>query len=274
MATQLAPNSANLNYTQPMGGLPIDNGLYTQGSTQLYHYGSRIMTLDGRVFKYAKSVGALLSGFGAAHYGTQNIGAVVPAAIAVGDRQNIALTIASGDGYAADGVVAKDELVGAYVVLGHGESKVQNRMIIKNTAVASGGGTTYVDLDGDIELAMTASSSYCEIVLNPYRYLYKGALEYQAFMCVPPINVTSGYSFWGQTWGPCWVTPGGADASPGDSANDRMAYFVGDGTVNFGTSLSGGSLASHVPHQPAGFCIDRTANGTSALPLIMLQISI
>ena len=270
MRRELSISSRNLHWNNlPIGGYPVENGLYTQSEFQEFHYGTRCMTPDGRVFKYCGSKTALLSGFGAANYAALNIGAVLPAAVSVGSREWIKITIASGDGYAGDGVIAEDELVGAYVVMGHGESLVQNRMIIKNSAVASGGGTTYVKLDGAIEQIMTASSSYCEVLMNPYKYLAKGSLEYNAFMCVPSQNVTSGYSFWGQTWGPCWITPGGVDASPGDTVNDRTAYFVGDGSVNFGTALT-----VETGYQLAGFCIDTTAIGTSAAPFIMLQISV
>ncbi len=89
-------------------------------------------------------------------------------------------------------------------------------------------------------------------------------------MGVPADNKTATYWCWIQSWGPCWVKPGGGDGTPGDTINDRTAYFVGDGTVNFGTVIE----ALEIGHQLAGFCIDVTASGTSALPLIMLQISI
>lgn len=270
MPTEITPSALNLSIEMEEEGRPLNNGLYKQTSDQKFHYGKRIITFDGRIFKYGGSKTALLSGFGAANYtsAANIIGAVLPAAVAVSDRI-VTVTIASGDGYAGDGVVAKNELVGAYVVMGHGESLVQNRVIVANDAVASGGGTTKITLDGAIEQIMTASSSYCEIQLNPYKYLGKGALEYNAFMCVPSQNVTSGYNFFGQTWGPCWITPGGADATPGDSANDRTVYFVGDGSVNGGTALTVES-----GYQKAGFIIDSTANGTGALPLVMLQLSV
>jgi len=276
MSTNLSPLVMQPAFRE--GSLPTDlvsateldrMGLYVIETTQRHVYGQRLLTVDGRVFKYCHSLGSLLSGFGAANIAPYNIGAVLPAAAAVGDTE-VLVTIASGDGYAADGVVAENELIGAYVVMGNGESLVQNRMIIGNTAVASGGGTCTIKLDGGIANAMTISSSYCEIILNPYKYLSKGAYEYQAFMCVPALNAATGYNFWGQTWGPCWVTPGGADATPGSSADDRTAYFVGDGSVNFGTYVI--SLARG--HQLAGFAIEMTTTSITACPLIMLQISI
>jgi len=245
-----------------------EQGIVSLETVQRHIFGRRAITWDGKVFKYCHSLGTLLSGFGAANIATQNIGAVIPVAAAVGDPE-ITVTIASGDGYAGDGVIAKNELVGALLVCGNGESLVQNRTIMANTAVAANGGTCRLRLDYPIANIMTAASSYVEIVMNPYKYLSKGAYEYHAFMCVPAVNAASGYNFWGQTWGPCWVCPGGADATPGNTVNDRTAYFVGDGSVNFGTSLT-----VETGYQIAGFCIDNTAGPVSALPLIMLQLSI
>lgn len=253
---------------------PIDRtGIYKLGvgaieTTQRFDFGTRNITQDGRVFKYCHSLGTLLSGFGAANIAPYNIGAVLPAATAIGDTE-VLVTIASGDGYAANGVVAKNELVGAYLVMGNGESLVQNRMITKNPVVASGGGTCLVTIDVPCTDVMTISSSYCEIILNPYRYLSKGAYEYNAFMCVPVRNCTTGYNFWGQTWGPCWVTPGGGDTTPGSSVDDRTAYFVGDGSVNYGTQID-----EERGHQCAGFGIDTNSASLTAAPLLMLQISI
>jgi len=259
----------NVNVVTETDGRPVDNNLYKQSATQLFRCGKRIMTWDGRVFRYGGSKTALLAGFGAANYFTVSLHvgfAVVPTAIAAG-QDWADVTVAASMGYGTAGFL-EDELVGGYVVFGHGTEKVQNRCIVKNQAMSNVGGTMRIWLDGPIETAQTVTVDGAELYPNPYKYLGKGNLEYNAFMGVPAINVTSTYWAFMQTWGPCWVTPGGADTSPGDTANDRVAIWVGDGSVNFvyNSTLENG-------YQVAGFCIDTTANGTSALPLIMLQIT-
>jgi len=259
----------NVNVVTETDGRPVDNNLYKQSATQLFRYGKRIMTWDGRVFRYAGSKTALLAGFGAANYFTVSLHvgfAVLPTAIAAG-QDWADVTVAASMGYGAAGFL-EDELVGGYVVFGHGTSKVQNRCVVKNQAMSDAGGTMRIWLDGPVETAQTVAVDGAELYPNPYKYLGKGSLEYNAFMGVPAINVTSTYNAFMQTWGPCWVTPGGGDTSPGDTANDRVAIWVGDGSVNFvyNSTLENG-------YQVAGFCIDTTANGTSALPLIMLQIT-
>ncbi len=237
---------------------------------QAHPYGRRYLTWDGKVFKYCAALGTLNAGYGAANGANVTvarlINSVTPLAYVAGQNE-ITVTIAATEGYAGDGVVAEHELVGAQIVLGHGAAALtEQRTIMANTAVASGGGTTRVRLDEPLALAHAAGVA-CECPLNPYRYLVSGNYNYNAFMAVPNQVVTSGYNWWGQTAGPCWCVPGGGDASPGDTVNDRMAFFVGDGSVNFGTSLT-----IETGYQFAGYCIDTTASGTSAMPLIYLML--
>lgn len=247
-------------------------GIYQDEATQRFIPGTRFTGWDGRVFKYSKSKSvALLAGRGAANYSSVvNISVTLPT-IAAGDRTAI-LPFASGDGVAANGVLADKELVGGYLVTGHAGAVVMNRLIVDTDGigVSGTGGSITLTFDGPFSDALT--TPFTEVVLNPYRYLgvNEDAHDYQAVMCVPAAVTTATYYFWGQTWGPCWVTPGGADNVPGNSVNDRALYFVGDGTVNGGTVIDALSQG----HQLAGFLIDETANGTGGLPLVMLQISI
>ena len=254
-------------------------GIYAIETTQRHIFGRRYITWDGKVFKYCHALDTIYAGRAAWNGAGTDVSALInsttPAAYSIGDRQ-IKVTIASTEGYSADGVIDEDELAGAYIVIGHGSATTtENRTVIGNTAVGSGGGTTIVTLDYPLAVAHSSGVA-CELPLNPYGYCLGTSLAavVQAAVSVPCVYVTSGYNFWGQTWGPCWITPGGADSSIGNTANDRMAYFVGDGTVNGGEALSGGSLASHVPYQPAGFIIDGTEVGTGCMPLVMLQLSI
>jgi hypothetical protein len=244
---------------------------YTLETVKRYTYGTRAITWDGKVFKYGHSLGTIYPGYGAFNGAGADvstlINSVTPAAIVIGDRKTT-ITIAATEGYAAGGVVAEDELAGAYMVIGHGAATTtENRTIIGNSASPSGGGviTVYVDYP----FAVThAAGVACEIPLNPYQYLI-AASEVASVMGVANIYATTGYNLWLQTWGPCWCVPGGGDATPGDTANDRMMYFVGDGSTNGAYALT-----LETGYQPAGFIIDATEVGTGCMPLVMLQISI
>jgi len=245
-------------------------GIYQEEATQRFVPGTRSLTWDGRVFKYGKSRDATLkSGFGAFNDSSAVNISVTGASIAEGDRETV-LVFAATDGVGEDGVCADKELVGGYWVTGHGVTTVQNRLIVDTdgVGVTGVGGNITLTLDGPVSDVLV--TPWTEVVLNPYRYLKKEGGQYASVMGVPACNVAATNYCWIQTWGPCWVTPGGGDTTPGDTINDRTAYFVGDGSVNFGTVIN----ALNYSHQQAGFCIDETASGTSALPLIMLQISI
>lgn len=228
------------------------------------------MTWDGRVYKYGHAAAEIKSGYGAFNAGTHYGDYVVmpTAGAAIGDSR-ITVTIDSSAGYAGDGALAKDELAGGYIVLDHNTEDSQTRLILGNTAVASSGGTSILDLESPIALAALTVASGSEITLNPYAHLSSASNSYASVMGVPAVTAQATYNAWIQTWGPCWVTPGGSDASPGDTAGDRSMYFVGDGSVN-----GAYGLAIETGYQLAGFMIDETASGTSGQPLIMLQISI
>ena len=260
-----------------LGGGPMDlsgtaeYGPYAVSTTQYHAYGRRMITWDGKVFKYGKSIAKLAAGYGAFNLALADvsdiINSVTPAAIVAGDRKTT-ITIAATEGYASDGVIALNELAGAQIVVEHsGQYTTEQRTIVSNTAGASGGSVITVEVDYPFALAHAAGVS-CEIPFNPYRYL-GAASEVASVMGVPNIVIASGSNGWIQTYGPCWCVPGGGDSTPGDSANDRMVFFVGDGSVNGGTSAT-----IETGYQPAGFIIDTTEVGTGCMPLVMLQISI
>jgi len=246
-------------------------GVYCDDAAQRYIAGTRHITWDGKVFKYSKSYSAaLLSGFGAGNASnTCNIN-VTGATVTAGDRTTV-LAADSTCGVAADGVLADKELVGGYWITGHGVSTVQTRTIIdtEGVSVSGVGGNITLTLDGPV--SNTLATPFTEVVLNPYRYLIRGNVGgYSSIMGVPAANRTAAYWGWIQTWGPCWITPGGDSGSIGDTGEERMTYFVGDGAVNGAVELSGGVAG----YQPAGCILDSTTGATDALPLIMLQLSI
>ena len=235
--------------------------------------GDRVVTPDGRVFRYAKvGTAGVLSGFGATARTASNISVLAPAQPdgcgAIGDRK-VKITIAAGDGIAVDGVVALDELKGGYIVLNNQGSSPMCRCILGNTAVASGGGTTIVTLDGPLTAAVVSGTGYTEILLNPFSFveIFGGTAtnEKQSAFGVPAVTGTVGQYLWLQTWGPLFVTPGGG-TTPGDSNNDRSVYFVGDGSIN-----GGAHITDENGYQLAGFILD---SGATTPPFIMLQISI
>jgi hypothetical protein len=270
MSTELGVSGLSLSLDQEPAGRPIDNGLYNESSNQLFWYGKRIMTFDGRVFRYSGSKTALLAGYGAFNYttaATQN-GAVLPSAT-LADARKVDITIANTNGYGG-GAIGKDELVGGYIEIQESGKSAITRMIVSNDYVSTAGGVISVGLDGNLVEAYT-TSAWADMMLNPYRYLGRSGsgLQTNAVMGVPTINRTSTYNGWIQTWGPCWCVPGGDTSVIGQASNNREVFFVGDGAVNSGLTLTVES-----GYQRAGFIIDSTSSTVAALPMVMLQISI
>jgi hypothetical protein len=264
-----------------------------------YNVGDRVVTPDGRVFRYSKAAtGGVKSMVGASILKALKVTtvAVLPAqsvingpvinqfganatttAGAVGSNV-ITVTIASGDGVAANGAIAADELRGGYIVYNHGSTQYpQNRGIIGNSAVASGGGTCNVYLDAAISPVVIGSTTYsavvvgtttAEVFLNPYNNMVAGDVAgdgFQTFLGVPATLATVGQYFWLQTWGPCWIT---SDSLTADDVNDRTVYFQNNGSIKARTEATGDL------YQPAGVVMDNSSTGASNSPFVMLQISI
>jgi hypothetical protein len=246
-----------------------------------FNVGDRVTLPDGRVFRFSLAAGTCNPEVGAYNPQKTFANAVAPAqsviqspiqgqviqAGALGSTV-VTMTVAAGGGSLGTGVVAVDELRGGYIVVGNGANQhPQFRGIIGNSAVAAGGGSCDVYLDAALTTAVTVGTTNIETLLNPYAGL-KGdnaGGAYVSFLGLPAVVATVGQYFWLQTWGPVWVT---SDSLTADDADDRVVYFVDNGSLKSRTD-AGGTL-----FQPAGFCMDASSAGSSNAPMVMLQISI
>ena len=246
-------------------------GYYATETTQRYAWGTRGITWDGKVFKYGRSKATLYAGYGAVNAASIDVSDLLnsnhPSTIAVGDR-SVLVAVAANDTY-NEGGIAEDELVGAQFVVGHGAAATtEQRTVIGNESIAAAtAGNIKVYMDAPF--ALTHTTGFCELPLNPYGYLTRTDPGIASVMGVPVITATTGQMLWIQTWGLCWCVPGGADATPGDSQNHRTVVFVGDHTVN-GVDI----ITLENGYQVAGFITDSTEAATGAMPMVMLQISI
>lgn len=244
-------------------------GYYAKETTQRYVWGTRGITWDGKVFKYGRSKDTLYAGQGALNGASIDVSDLINSnhtlTINVGDRA-VLVTVAAGEGY-NNGAIAEDELAGAMFVVGHGAAATtETRTVIGNEAVVAGGGVIMVYLDAPFAIEHT--TGFMELPLNAYGYLLMPANTIGSVMGIPNIAVTTGQQFWLQTWGMCWVKPGGADASISGAWQNRQVFFVGDGSVN-GADV----ITIEDGYQCAGFTTDSCEAG-GAMPMVMLQISI
>ena len=235
-----------------------------QEAIQRYVCGTRYTTWDGRVYKYCHAIGGCDGGKGAKNWGGVVNIAEDALAIVAGDRF-ITITPGASDGYSTDGEVYENELAGGFFISHH--PTVQIRGITGNTA----GDAVAIRVYLDAPITSADTDPYCEIMLNPYLYIDQTASNlWQSVMCVPNNAITALNYFWGQTYGPCWVSAGIDWASIGDTENERSVYFTNDGTVNGAVQVTGDADGE----QHAGFIIDMTSAAADALPFVMLQISI
>lgn len=238
--------------------------IYNADSTQKYALGTRLQ-MDDRVFRYACAGAAgVNAGYGAFFKVTTTLGLgyeAIHVAASAGDK-TVTLTEAG---------ITADKWAGGYIVLGHNSDATrQNRRIISNTAT-DGDVHVVVTLDGPLHVALTTSEGV-EIIPNIYSNLQTTALqEYNSVAGVPAVTTTTGKYFWVQTWGPCWITPGGT-GTPGSTAHERTVYFVGDGSINGDVGLLDPTTEPE-RRQVAGFIIQQDSSGSGGPPFVMLQVS-
>lgn len=250
--------------------------LYTQSAIQRYALGTRLMTPDGRVFRYAKCSATRTTGFcmmfNGGIFATVGVdgGAVLPIAIVAGDK-TVTVTIAATDGSnqgeyeAADGAVAKNELFGGYLVVYGASNDRENRMIIANTAKDAGAGTILITVEEPFTEAHAATIKV-EILANPWATLAMVAEDYISVAGFPACgNVTVNYYFWCQTWGPIRIS--GQNYNLGEVAGERNLWFGPDGSIR-SSAIQGASNC----RQHAGFLLPRTS-ASIGNTFMMLQIS-
>lgn len=95
---------------------------------------------------------------------------------------------------------------------------------------------------------------------SPYNYCGDGGSVGTAtsVICVPPIIVTSGYYFWGQTKGPAWVTPNAG----WQTASTRECEWHTDGTIK---------AAAGVALQRAGYLLAENTDSDDCHIMLMLE---
>jgi len=253
------------------GGTP--QGTREISDTQNYALGTLRVYQDGRKFRYVHARTALEPEFGACYAAKTISNAVAPTqgtGIGTVGSYYVKVTVGASDGLAGDGAVAADELVGGYIVIGNGTGQhPQNRQIVANTACAAGGGTTIVTLDEALDIAVTASTTNLETLMNPWHLSdgYATNSAYVTFRGMPACRITSGYYGWIQTAGPCWIT---SDGNTCDSAGDRQLYFVANGSI-----VSGNDVTSDINLlQLAGHAIDMSGSGASNAPFVNLCMEV
>ncbi len=229
----------------------MKQGIREQSSVPKYPVGKRIPIGDW-VFHYCKAKTALLQHLGGANqdvFHEQNTAVVASA----GD---IDLTI-------VDGSATLDEYKGGYITVW--TTTVQILLRIKGND-ASDGVNTVLHLTDPL-LSDVSLATYTNMHSNLYRNVGRGGagIAYRSFVCIPLIDVTINYYFWGLTWGPAIATAH-TGSGQGSGVRERNVYFQDDGSIDIPSRVSGNTDA-----QPAGFLLPDTTNGDDIF--FMLQLA-
>jgi hypothetical protein len=248
--------------------------LHVESATKLYNLGTRRVTPDGRVFRYARASNIVtVRHFGLKFWGQIGDGYAGTAVLtaSIGDKTFVA-TIAG---------TVKDEYAGGYVTFF--TTPVQTRCILSNT-VAAADNTVIFTLDQPLTTALVTDTTYTEILQSPYANVRLTAgpsggdagNDYSSVAGIPAVITDAVNQYlWIQTWGPIWINPHGSSLqTDGITGGERKLVFDCEGSICIVDDVAHGPCgAGGDEQQIAGFIIDRSASGTSGPPLVMLQIS-
>jgi hypothetical protein len=243
-------------------------GIYTQETTKRFVYGTRYLTWDGKVYKYAKAgstIAATDSELLSWQAFSQTVDAsTVAATTSIGDRI-VKVDIGAGSGNADDGVIAVDSLEGGQLLAWHATTATIQRGIIGNEAAATS--EMKIVVDAPFDVVLTLDATYVEAMCSPYFSVKNGSSgENRCFVGMPQLCVTSGYYHWLQTYGPFWASP---EASVGASEGALQVVAGQNGSLVLHTTASSCTKSQ----QHIGFVMSHAAGQAQGAPFIMLQIS-
>ena len=245
--------------------LEANKELYEVGTTKKYPLGTRLVTADGRVFRYAKAEGDLVANRGALNHQRYNgITGGIVSAFASGVTEVNILLDSTTSGSTWFGV--ENNMAGGSIVLATGTPTIC-RQIVKHPA-GSDADTITITLDGPTTRAITAAEM-AEVMRNPYQALVQSTHStHLSCMGVTQNAFTAGDYGWIQTWGVSWITPD--LGTLGIDEYDRELIFLGTGTVVQTTDSDPTTYAN----QHAGFLMNFTSvSEWSIPPFVMIQIS-
>jgi hypothetical protein len=237
-----------------------------QSATQKYPIGT-IYEAFGRRYRYCRAVAAITParrGCPALIYDTWLASVTVTApqfgsdgATATGkkDENEVVVTFAGDYDVARAVDIMQDGLLTLFDAAG---LKIHEHRIIGNDASYTT--DTLMKIYIDPPLVEDATAVPCDGLPSPYMFVGDGESNGTAcsIIVVNPIIVSSGYYFWGQTRGPCWVTPNAG----WQTAATRECEWHTNGTIK---------AAAGVALQRAGYLLAENTDSDDAHIMLMLE---
>ncbi len=231
-------------------------GFATDDSTQRFTVGTRAMTWDGSVLRYAKA-GSTYTSYQAGVWNQATSADVSFEAInGSSSAGDITVTISESG-------ITENEFAGGHLLLFHASGDGSVYTVIGNT-VSSSSGIVILSIDRPLAAAISSSDNY-ELYASPFADIRQGnSGGTKGFWGVPMSLVTSASYGWIKTWGVTFLSPQSTVGNQGLAA----CYFRHDGSIDVRGNISAGTVTD----QYAGFRITGSASGDG--PLIMLQVAI
>ena len=240
-------------------GVPYQ-GIMEESATAKYPIGTLYETF-GKRFRYCKAYEAITHPHRGSYAaqpaswtaGVMSMGSDSTTVTGIaGDTQ---VTIFTGADY--DIAHAVDYFQGGMLTLFTGTTVEQHRIIGNDVSHTS---NTYFEAYIEPGLRIARDGVACDVMSSPYAFVGASGSVGTGYsvVCVPQIAVTSTYYFWGQTKGPCFVTP----SVEWTTASTREAEWHTDGTIKAGLGVA---------LQRAGFVIYANAADADSYVMLMLE---
>ena len=236
----------DFNQSGKLEGKPKDGyGIYDATATQYYPIGTTL-ELHGRTWRYCRAAEAITL----PHRGAPNLvyypWVATSLYSAKGQETNSRHITAAGekkmtlefiDAYPLDASPyafgKKNFLAGGYANIFFDTNLIATMRITGSDvpvvdAVTATNSDMVIYFDEPLPTAIVLAS-HVDVYPSPYMCIGASGSGngWSSFVVVPPCAVTADYFFWGQTKGPCWVTPTAGITATGQ----REVAFHNDGTI-------------------------------------------
>ncbi len=217
----------------------------TQTSTKIHPLGTRGMTSDGRVYRYAYAGAALVAGVPVQTIAATLLDKDESYTAPINDTEEISTTWRSFtvETETATGAITADEYADGYVRVATSTGSGVGGQLIRikshdasatSSTDALGSTMTIVFADDDALAVTLTTGAVTALHHNPYYGVLSvagGATPAGGCVGVPNIAFTSTYYGWVQTWGPCAVLQDGAVLRAGErvvvstSTSDAISHI-------------------------------------------------
>ena len=216
----------------------MKQSIYAQSATPLYEVGTRFQ-IGRKVFHYCRALTALTNKRGEGDGGTL---LEMLNAFAVGNLGDLSVTLVTA-------APAVNEFAGGYFAAFDAAAVLPsvNLLRVRDNDAPGGPNTTFYLKDPLTRQVRIAGADSCDVARNIYNNVSGRAGPpaggpSQSAVVVPLIDVTLGFYFWGQTWGPC-LGIAHAGGGLGAVANEAAVYFANDGSIGTQAEVPGTTLA-------------------------------